>query len=220
MHCCPSHLLCSLLAGLYLALKVTDVRHYGSLCIQAVALAMRRGSSWGSYVDSTLPASNSDQQSGASSDGLQRQEHRQTAFSPVISAIAASLPAELQPTARPAPQQAEAASEAHLDMEAGTSSAQEGICPICHVSGRRVEFKVVAIIGPAMCLSQLCLCAAAQDALVSAVELPCSHRHTFCEDCICEWLERHRTCPLCRAEVKPAGLGVSDGSTSLLPVLF
>jgi len=30
-------------------------------------------------------------------------------------------------------------------------------------------------------------------------------QHMFCEDCVSEWFERERTCPLCRAVVKSAG---------------
>jgi hypothetical protein len=62
-------------------------------------------------------------------------------------------------------------------------------------------------------------CPVCPDALTNGVSLECSH--VFCEDCICEWLERHRTCPMCRAEVKPAGLSDhTDGTSSLLPILF
>lgn len=28
---------------------------------------------------------------------------------------------------------------------------------------------------------------------------PC--KHVFCETCVCAWLDRERTCPLCRALV-------------------
>ncbi|KAF1332580.1 Ring finger and transmembrane domain-containing protein 2, partial [Globisporangium splendens] len=57
------------------------------------------------------------------------------------------------------------------------------------------------------------------------VKLSCSHM--FCEECVMEWFDRERSCPLCRAsvatslreqdEVKPQFL---DGSTSLFPQLF
>ncbi|CAL5420475.1 unnamed protein product [Camellia sinensis] len=46
-------------------------------------------------------------------------------------------------------------------------------------------------------------------------------KHIFCEDCVSEWFERERTCPLCRALVKPADLrSFGDGSTSLFFQLF
>lgn len=32
------------------------------------------------------------------------------------------------------------------------------------------------------------------------VTLPCSH--IFCELCIVEWLDKERTCPVCRAQVE------------------
>jgi hypothetical protein len=58
-----------------------------------------------------------------------------------------------------------------------------------------------------------------QDPVSHGVRLECCH--VFCEDCVCEWLERDRTCPMCRASVKPPGLqSYSDGTTSLLPQLF
>uniref|UniRef100_A0A803QBJ8 RING-type domain-containing protein n=1 Tax=Cannabis sativa TaxID=3483 RepID=A0A803QBJ8_CANSA len=46
-------------------------------------------------------------------------------------------------------------------------------------------------------------------------------KHIFYEDCVSEWFERERTCPLCRALVKPADLrSFGDGSTSLFLQLF
>lgn len=63
-------------------------------------------------------------------------------------------------------------------------------------------------------------CPVCHEALSDAVRLECSH--VYCADCICEWLERHRTCPMCRAEVAEAvgAAGHTDGISSLLPVLF
>lgn len=63
------------------------------------------------------------------------------------------------------------------------------------------------------------LCAICQERMHVPVLLQC--KHIFCEDCVSEWLERERTCPLCRALVKPADLrSFGDGSTSLLFQLF
>ncbi|KAI8017642.1 E3 ubiquitin-protein ligase RNFT1, partial [Camellia lanceoleosa] len=46
-------------------------------------------------------------------------------------------------------------------------------------------------------------------------------KHIFCEDCVSEWFERERSCPLCRALVKPADLrSFGDGSTSLFCQFF
>ncbi|KAG6739072.1 hypothetical protein POTOM_058712 [Populus tomentosa] len=45
--------------------------------------------------------------------------------------------------------------------------------------------------------------------------------NTFCEDCASEWFDGERTCPLCRALIKPADIkSYSDGSTSLFFQLF
>lgn len=138
VQCCPSQLLCSLLAGSYLALKVTDIRHYVVLYTQAVAVAMRSTASWGTYVGVEAPAASSDQRPGSAGSGMARRQEpsHPAGFSPVISAIAASLPVELQAAAGPrqSPQQAPADAAAALDVEAGASDVQEGICPICHVS--------------------------------------------------------------------------------------
>ncbi|XP_071686266.1 uncharacterized protein [Rutidosis leptorrhynchoides] len=63
------------------------------------------------------------------------------------------------------------------------------------------------------------LCAICQEKMQAPVLLRC--KHIFCEDCVSEWFERERTCPLCRAVVKPADLrSFSDGSTSLFFQLF
>ncbi|KAI3735065.1 hypothetical protein L6452_14552 [Arctium lappa] len=63
------------------------------------------------------------------------------------------------------------------------------------------------------------LCAICQEKMQAAVLLRC--KHIFCEDCVSEWFERERTCPLCRALVKPADLrSFGDGSTSLFFQLF
>ncbi|KAK4755464.1 hypothetical protein SAY87_009221 [Trapa incisa] len=63
------------------------------------------------------------------------------------------------------------------------------------------------------------LCAICQEKMHAPILLCC--KHIFCEDCVSEWFERERTCPLCRALVKPADLrSFGDGSTSLFFQLF
>ncbi|GAB2272060.1 hypothetical protein Dimus_006880 [Dionaea muscipula] len=63
------------------------------------------------------------------------------------------------------------------------------------------------------------MCAICQEKMDAPVFLRC--KHIFCEDCVSEWFERERTCPLCRALVKPADLkSFGDGSTSLFFQLF
>ncbi|KAI7754867.1 hypothetical protein M8C21_032031 [Ambrosia artemisiifolia] len=58
------------------------------------------------------------------------------------------------------------------------------------------------------------LCTICQEKMQAPVLLRC--KHIFCEDCVSEWFERERTCPLCRTMVKPAGIrSFGDGSTSL-----
>ncbi|WCJ34945.1 E3 ubiquitin-protein ligase RNFT1 [Euphorbia peplus] len=63
------------------------------------------------------------------------------------------------------------------------------------------------------------MCAICQEKMHTPILLRC--KHIFCEDCVSEWFERERTCPLCRALVKPADIRTySDGSTSLSFQLF
>lgn len=63
------------------------------------------------------------------------------------------------------------------------------------------------------------LCAICQEKMHAPIFLRC--KHIFCEDCVSEWFDRERTCPLCRALVKSADIkSYSDGSTSLLFQLF
>ncbi|XP_051121663.1 uncharacterized protein LOC127245063 [Andrographis paniculata] len=63
------------------------------------------------------------------------------------------------------------------------------------------------------------LCAICQEKIHSPILLCC--KHIFCEDCVSEWFERERTCPLCRALVRPPDLrSFGDGSTSLFFQLF
>ncbi|KAD3067766.1 hypothetical protein E3N88_35646 [Mikania micrantha] len=63
------------------------------------------------------------------------------------------------------------------------------------------------------------LCAICQEKLRSPIVLQC--KHIFCEECVLEWFDQERTCPLCRAFVKPADFkSYSDGSTSLFFQFF
>ncbi|KAL3524083.1 hypothetical protein ACH5RR_016917 [Cinchona calisaya] len=63
------------------------------------------------------------------------------------------------------------------------------------------------------------LCAICQEKMHAPIFLRC--KHIFCEDCVSEWFERERTCPLCRALVRPADLrSFGDGSTSLFIQIF
>ncbi|CAM6128425.1 unnamed protein product [Calypogeia fissa] len=63
------------------------------------------------------------------------------------------------------------------------------------------------------------MCAICQEKMHAPISLRC--KHIFCEDCVSEWFERERTCPLCRAVVKSAGLrSFGDGSTSLFIQIF
>ncbi|KAM0023674.1 putative transcription factor C2H2 family [Helianthus debilis subsp. tardiflorus] len=63
------------------------------------------------------------------------------------------------------------------------------------------------------------VCAICQEKMQAPILLRC--KHIFCEDCVSEWFERERTCPLCRALVRPADIrSFGDGSTSLFFQLF
>ncbi|KAI7727867.1 hypothetical protein M8C21_005852 [Ambrosia artemisiifolia] len=48
------------------------------------------------------------------------------------------------------------------------------------------------------------MCAICQEKMQAPILLCCNH--IFCEDCVSEWFERERTCPLCRALVRPADI--------------
>lgn len=64
------------------------------------------------------------------------------------------------------------------------------------------------------------ICSICQDHFTDAVQLACLH--VFCEDCISVWLHNCKTCPICRTAVAAtvSSFGCTDGSTSMLPVLF
>eukprot|EP01133_Synstelium_polycarpum_P000247 gene247-300_t len=77
--------------------------------------------------------------------------------------------------------------------------------------GRKATEQQVAAVGD--------LCAICQEKMISPIVLRCDH--LFCEDCVSQWFEREKTCPLCRAAIATAGNRThSDGTTSLLLVLF
>ena len=62
-------------------------------------------------------------------------------------------------------------------------------------------------------------CAICQEKYVQPIKLRC--KHVFCEECVSEWFERERTCPLCRAVIKPAGLqNYGDGGTVMFAQIF
>jgi len=62
-------------------------------------------------------------------------------------------------------------------------------------------------------------CSICQDEMQQPITLPCNH--LFCEECVSEWFEREKTCPICRSVVKTAGNHMySDGGTSMLVQLF
>ncbi|XP_047237089.1 RING finger and transmembrane domain-containing protein 2 isoform X2 [Girardinichthys multiradiatus] len=65
--------------------------------------------------------------------------------------------------------------------------------------------------------SQLCseagdVCAICQGDFKDPVALIC--QHVFCEECLCVWFDRERTCPLCRSTVIEALRCWKDGTTS------
>ncbi|XP_021277747.1 RING finger and transmembrane domain-containing protein 2-like [Herrania umbratica] len=63
------------------------------------------------------------------------------------------------------------------------------------------------------------LCTICQEKMHAPILLRC--KHIFCEDCVSEWFERERTCPLCRTLIKPASIrSYADGSTNLVFQLF
>lgn len=60
-------------------------------------------------------------------------------------------------------------------------------------------------------------CSICHDDIRAPIRLSCSH--VFCEECICEWLEREGTCPYCRTIVQSPCMINSEG-LALLPTIF
>ncbi|KAJ7519238.1 hypothetical protein O6H91_20G030500 [Diphasiastrum complanatum] len=85
------------------------------------------------------------------------------------------------------------------------------------VSGKEVQYGSYATAEEVGTADDLC--AICQEKMHTPIALRC--KHLFCEDCVSEWFERERTCPLCRAVVKSADLrSFGDGSTCLFVQLF
>lgn len=56
------------------------------------------------------------------------------------------------------------------------------------------------------------VCAICQSDFRDPIALLC--QHVFCEDCLCLWFDRERTCPLCRSAVTETLRCWKDGTTS------
>lgn len=94
---------------------------------------------------------------------------------------------------------------------------QTFIAALKALSRREVQYGSYATVEEVAAAGDLC--AICQEKMHAPILLSC--KHIFCEDCASEWFERERTCPLCRAVVKPAELrSFGDGSTSLLYQMF
>jgi len=112
------------------------------------------------------------------------------------------------------------------------------------VTGLYLTFKLAAVVDQLRAVSSMCrstllqqslygryatqvevgevasdeTCSICHDELSKPVILSC--KHIFCEECVCEWLERERTCPLCRAVVSSGPNYQGDGSAPLMCQLF
>lgn len=56
------------------------------------------------------------------------------------------------------------------------------------------------------------VCPICQDKFSNPVILKC--KHTFCQDCVCMWLDKENSCPMCRAKILVKKPKFKDGSTS------
>ncbi|KAL2632794.1 hypothetical protein R1flu_004273 [Riccia fluitans] len=91
------------------------------------------------------------------------------------------------------------------------------IAALCALSRREVQYGAYATSEEVLAAGDMC--AICQEKMHAPISLRC--KHIFCEDCVSEWFERERTCPLCRAVVKSAGMrSFGDGSTSLFIQIF
>ncbi|KAI9921029.1 hypothetical protein PsorP6_001719 [Peronosclerospora sorghi] len=67
-------------------------------------------------------------------------------------------------------------------------------------------------------------CSICYESMHQPVQLACTHM--FCEECVTEWFDHERSCPLCRANVDSSGATEAvkpqflDGRTSLVPQLL
>eukprot|EP01130_Rhizamoeba_saxonica_P005138 TRINITY_DN2061_c0_g1_i3.p1 TRINITY_DN2061_c0_g1~~TRINITY_DN2061_c0_g1_i3.p1 ORF type:complete len:268 (+),score=24.95 TRINITY_DN2061_c0_g1_i3:219-1022(+) len=62
-------------------------------------------------------------------------------------------------------------------------------------------------------------CSICQDDFVKPISLPCAHY--YCESCIGTWLEKKKTCPICREVVTNAGSpSFRDGGTTMFIEFF
>lgn len=76
-----------------------------------------------------------------------------------------------------------------------------------------------AKVSPAEALEGGLQCPICQEPPNSPIKLCCGH--VFCDKCVGEWLERERTCPMCRSTVRHDTLqSYGNGTTSLLPNVF
>ncbi|KAG8587865.1 hypothetical protein GDO81_005803 [Engystomops pustulosus] len=62
------------------------------------------------------------------------------------------------------------------------------------------------------------ICAICQAEFTKPIVLVC--QHIFCEECICLWFNREKTCPLCRTVISSHNHKYKDGATSLQLRLF
>lgn len=62
------------------------------------------------------------------------------------------------------------------------------------------------------------ICPICQDKYSNPVVLKC--KHTFCQDCVCVWLDKENSCPMCRAKVSVKKPKHKDGSTTMFVQWF